>query len=122
MIHFENHQEIFDRVAEHLLTQNQRSSVQTISSPNSCRYRLGELKCAIGCLIPDELYDPEMESHTVVGDSVRYLFDEKFLPFLHNLQRIHDVDPVDQWQESLDELCKVENLLEYPRFKDRVSK
>lgn len=51
-------QGMFDRVASHLLKQNAKA----LSESGDCRYR-GErgLKCAIGALIPDELYDPRIE-------------------------------------------------------------
>lgn len=57
-----NAQEIFDTVASHLLQQGRKA----VSVLGSCRYRITApadvvLKCAIGCLIPDELYNPEME-------------------------------------------------------------
>lgn len=49
----------FDIVKKHLLTQN-KQSVEEFSG--KCRYRGGEgLKCAIGCLIPDDMYKPEFE-------------------------------------------------------------
>lgn len=56
-----NEQEIFDTVLDHLAKQKKRS-VQG----SSCVYRSQTgLKCAVGCLIPDELYVPTMENETV---------------------------------------------------------
>lgn len=53
-------QEIFDTVVKHLAQQKRRS---VIPNTNICMYRSEEgLKCAIGCLIPDEEYNPEMEN------------------------------------------------------------
>lgn len=45
-------QEIYDHVVRHLLTQNEKSL-----SGNTCMYRDEEgNKCAVGCLIPDDVY------------------------------------------------------------------
>jgi hypothetical protein len=49
-------QEIFDTVVTHLRKQNTQSG-----KGGNCFYRLGELKCAVGCLISDEDYSPDME-------------------------------------------------------------
>lgn len=60
-------QEIFDTVATHLFTQGVMA-VNTSLIPDSdgtakCAYRGDNgVKCAAGCLIPDELYKPEMEN------------------------------------------------------------
>ncbi len=44
-------QEIFDKVATHLLTQNEKA----LNSVGGCVYRTDKgLKCAVGCLIPVE--------------------------------------------------------------------
>ena len=53
-----NQQEIFDFVAKFLADQG-RTKIR-------CRYRsaLG-FKCAVGCLIPDHLYDDDMEEMSV---------------------------------------------------------
>jgi hypothetical protein len=53
-------QEVFDQVANHLLTQNKRSVSATDNT--LCVYRSPDgLKCAAGCLIADDEYDPRME-------------------------------------------------------------
>lgn len=63
-------QELFDRVKEHLLTQRAKSGV---ANPEyvvagggalfTCFYRMPDttLRCAIGCLIPDERYMGSLE-------------------------------------------------------------
>jgi hypothetical protein len=54
-----NLQEAFDTVATHLLTQNARCS----RDGSKCLYKddLTGRKCAVGALIPDHLYFPELE-------------------------------------------------------------
>jgi hypothetical protein len=52
-------QEIFDTVARHLFTQGTQAFDADVAR---CQYRgPNGTKCAVGCLIPDEAYDPEME-------------------------------------------------------------
>src|SRR5258706_1958080 len=59
-------QELFDKVKNHLLSQNAQSiayrTPQTYHVVKYCVYKNENgLKCAIGCLIPDEKYSPEFE-------------------------------------------------------------
>lgn len=107
--------EIFDHVKQHLLTQNVRSTLGN----GLCAYR-GEngCKCAIGCLIPDEVYKPEIE-----GSSIRVLLDYKLLPeelhrelvphesLLDRLQTVHDRREPSEWERSLYRIEMEENLL-----------
>lgn len=58
-------QEIFDKVLNHLRQQGHAATV-FINGETSCRYRAGDGgMCAVGCLIPDELYTPEIEDNGV---------------------------------------------------------
>ena len=113
----EVNQEIFDRVTRHLLTQRKRAEFLY-----NCCYRTEEgLKCAIGCLIPDDEYTPQMESLTVCAMLVRFpkalgealtvdkqpLQDRKLtLDLLSRLQRVHDRYSPSQWPTSLREVAK----------------
>ncbi len=49
-------QQEFDAVVAHLFTQGRPARDR-----NTCRYRAGELSCAVGCRIPDEAYDVGMD-------------------------------------------------------------
>ena len=64
-------QEIFDRVADHLLRQNAQSRQEAESCYGTptmhCMYRAGGLKCGVGCLIRDEDYSPIMEGASAAG-------------------------------------------------------
>lgn len=99
-----NNQEAFDKVAKHLLTQRAKA----MKTPSICAYRAADGKtCAVGCLIPDELYSPAMEG-SGVGAVVRD-FPEfgKFLEgvagtMLAELQSVHDRDEVHTWRWSLE--------------------
>lgn len=112
-------QEIFNKVKDHLLTQNERS----LNDDARCAYR-GEnnTKCAIGCLIPDELYKPEMDAlpSSVFTLYRRYpdVFSEMLgvdsvaplLPLLNDLQVVHDGDSPDEWPYALHEIAKYHDL------------
>lgn len=52
-------QEVFEYCLTHLREQGHRSMLEDGSN---CAYHgVDGAKCAVGCFIPDELYDPEME-------------------------------------------------------------
>ena len=104
-------QEVFDKVATHLLTQNFKS---VDDFGRCCLYRGPEgTKCAVGILIPDEQYNPSMEHHTV-----QTLIDKFPMPEYFNrdkimliaLQRIHDSDLVSTWKLQLEIVSVVYNL------------
>ena len=103
-------QEVFDKVARHLLTQKVQSQVSDYGGGGDgggCAYR-GEngTSCAIGCLIPNELYKPEMEGKSVSGlqrnsKELLELFRNTDSALLSALQDIHDdIDP-HCWAERL---------------------
>ena len=110
-------QEIFDKVAEHLLTQMKRSG-QLVYGEFECLYRgPNGTACAIGCLIPDEEYSPDMENCS-------FLVNQKAFPdellrkigivenkgICEDLQSIHDCyEPLD-WECRLKESAKYNNL------------
>lgn len=93
-------QEAFDKVTAHLLEQKARSVIsdspdRPVPGGKTCCYR-GEngMKCAIGALIPDEMYSPDMEFNTAAG----LIFKFQELPFSHlserfltHLQEVHDL-------------------------------
>lgn len=131
-------QEVFDRVVKHLLTQNKVSfASKNGDSKNGdiCAYRgAGGLMCAVGCLIPDNLYKPEMDhpdtvvhmgyiSSTDIMGIVEHfglneLFDftvtdcsaDQFIMHLATLQHIHDKTPTKMWEFELKEFAKKNNL------------
>jgi len=92
-------QEMFDKVAVHLLTQGKRSTQGT-----SCAYRGdGGLKCAIGCLIPDERYSRDLEGEAASTWPVREAagFDISLSEFATALQQMHDDCAPDEWLGQL---------------------
>jgi len=108
-------QEIFDKVAKHLLTQNAkaRGDVET-GGPSGCLYYDSETgrKCAIGCLIPQDQYDPRMEDQGCVNNNEMVIDVLKSIGidcgcngadyfFIQSLQKIHDNNAVSVWKNRL---------------------
>jgi hypothetical protein len=96
-------QEIFDTVATHLLTQGKRAGVygdpDKDQNPTKffCQYRAPDnCKCAVGCLIPDNQYIPDMEGQNCEGSKVQYVLRvcglKDHVLLLGSLQNIHDCD------------------------------
>lgn len=97
-------EDIFLTVAKHLLTQNAKAySVEQ----EMFMYRgPGNTKCAVGCLIPDDKYQEELEDVSVheqtVLSTLGYLdIDQDKYGLLQSLQTIHDYDEVDEWEKEL---------------------
>ena len=107
-------QQIFDRAALHLLTQNEKSEGIIISSGESelkCRYRtkVGDktLMCGAGPFIPDDKYSGALENKTIYGLAMNgycpeiNIDDLNSLPLLTGLQGIHDCKKVSEWKQAL---------------------
>jgi hypothetical protein len=104
-------QELFDKVATHLLAQD-KPSVST-TDKDSCMYRSQDgLKCAVGCLIPDDLYRPTIEyihirtlldklpaiySEADITTLAKAGISEEHIGLLSALQSIHDVFSPTSW-------------------------
>lgn len=91
-------QEIFDRVEQHLAQQGEPAlcmlpQYDEYDEEYSCAYRTPRgLKCAAGCLIPDEKYNPEFENATFSGVLLfgTLTCDPDLVDFIENLQMAHD--------------------------------
>ena len=112
-----NRQEVFNRVYKHLLTQGVKAEVR-----GGSRYRApGGLKCAIGILIPDELYTPDLEDKTPTAAVVHVVLEKALgeslstedVQFLNDLQIIHDLTPPEDWEAELKHFA-ADNELEVP--------
>lgn len=82
-------QETFDIVARHLVKQGCRSYEYGFG----CVYRSSDgKKCAVGALIPDELYSKEMEGKTAVHEIVAPVLTKlgHDPDFCNALQMVHD--------------------------------
>ncbi|WP_321794177.1 hypothetical protein [Caballeronia sp. J97] len=109
--------EIYERVSEHLLRQRAVSE----DDNGSCRLRSPEgRKCAIGSLVRDDQYEPELEGvgisyyrHARDGQLLRALFasnvnayDPNIIDLLIELEEVHDYADIDEWPELLAALGK----------------
>jgi hypothetical protein len=104
-----NDRQAFDLIKSHLLKQNKRS----VRENGRCCYRgPGDLKCAIGCLIPDALYEKDMDENasTSIGTllSSRLSIKEHFKGVNHDLltrlQMCHDNIAPEDWPTHLDRI------------------
>jgi hypothetical protein len=113
MLELGTHQEIFDKVANHLLTQNQQALIVDFMAI-TCAYRGPEnTMCAVGCLIPDNVYTSEFEGKE--ARQLEFLFFDRDLWLLENLQQIHDLYNPIEWQDKLNNLAIDSGLLIFPR-------
>lgn len=118
-------QETFDKVTRHLLTQKAVSELKGVG----CRYRADNgLKCAVGCLIPDDKYSPDIEGTPVGPDffdleigffppralALRTLLTDLGLSgqgkLLSRLQHVHDSFDSSDWPDRLRRVAKDFNL------------
>ena len=100
-------QAIFNKVVQHLRKQGSQAV-----DDNGCLYRsLDGKKCAIGCLIPDELYNQNIERCGV--RSLSHIFLANCIPgyspddeeFLSRLQRVHDNSLIEEWETMLERVA-----------------
>lgn len=115
-------QDIFDKVADHLLTQNKKSKDYLKINNNvkpilSCVYKsiLDDntiLKCAIGCLIPADKYNDNFEGKAIAS-LIYYLnleIETNRKDLLIRLQVIHDIRSVKDWWASLEDVANIFGL------------
>lgn len=94
-------EEVFEYIRNHLLTQNRKST----DINGNCMYKNEQgLKCAAGCLIPDDMYYPDLEY--IKWDSLvtRKLVPEGHMELIQEMQRIHDDNDSITWELALDKL------------------
>lgn len=97
-----NKQDIFNRVWDHFVTKGGSASFRKHGGGTTCAYR-GEdgARCAVGVLVPDELYRPEWDGaavsvSTLARDSKSFaemleiVGCAEHLGLLGELQRAHD--------------------------------
>ncbi|MNZ73018.1 hypothetical protein D3C78_914170 [compost metagenome] len=78
-----------EKIKNHLMAQK----AQSVTVGGVCQYRYGSLMCAVGCLIPDEKYEGDMECKVVAALVERwpYLLPEDIeTQALESWQRYHD--------------------------------
>lgn len=107
-------QEVFDTVKAHLLAQGDQAM-----DNGECVYwdRDHDMKCAVGCLIPEKVYREGIEGFGVreiqdfLKDYCNIDTEETgMLDLLEQLQSMHDRDEPNTWSENLKEIKKEFNL------------
>ena len=98
-------QRVYNTVRDHMIKQSARSLLP--GSDGTCAYRGADgLMCAVGVLIKDEHYSPNMEgkdaytvAHALELSGIRASTD--MLDMLQSLQYVHDDMDVDTWPNEL---------------------
>lgn len=128
-----NKQEIFDTVVAHLRKQGKKASLVLGDGDFdgvACRYRTSDgLKCAFGCVINDDEYNPSFEGKSVQGvleqencpSSLKNRLGITFSPggvptgdnfyLLGALQQVHDHFPVESWEEEFRRVAQENNVI-----------
>ncbi len=103
-------QEILDKVANHLLIQNEKAWDE---ESLVCRYLDPEgNKCAVGCLIPEEQYSSKLEGLIASDDEIKNLpcMQGLDIDFLRDLQLIHDANDPHEWRKELENIANSYSL------------
>lgn len=93
-------QTAFEIMVNHLLNQGEKSRAY---NETTCVYRNPDgLKCAIGAILPDDLYVSSMENklaHALFVDypAIGKLWENLSINLLAKMQHIHDHRCVDEW-------------------------
>lgn len=114
--------DIFFKIKNHLLTQNERcmddeSKCLYHKSISSIDPQTGEevnetLMCAVGCIINDFYYDYDFEYNSlddqgimeaIYASNKNWDVTDSSVSMLSALQRIHDFHRVELWEKALDE-------------------
>ena len=103
-------QEVFNKVAKHLLKQNEKSLDRT---GGTCLYRGPDGKsCAVGCLIADEHYPPGIEGRGALETAVLealgrsgVVVSDGEADLLTDLQDMHDSTEPYEWRQLLSEIA-----------------
>lgn len=113
---FKTDQETFDFIVNHLRKQQKKAS----NKNGSCKFRLEQneevLKCAVGCLIPDEMYDTIFEeqggltTEHPIWPVLEELGYHNYL-LLKDFQVVHDSHQVLKWEERFRYIAAKYNLV-----------
>lgn len=111
-----NNQQAFDIVCKHLLSMKHQSGIVEEDGTISCQYRddRGNM-CAVGVLIPDDVYSNEFEGTSITQliqrKEVENIFKGCDIGLLCKFQTVHDDGT--NWDsnglkpEAIDTLCKI---------------
>jgi hypothetical protein len=100
----------FNRVVEHLRNQGEKS----LNDRHLCSYRgRNGLKCAVGCLIPDEKYDPSFEGQDASYAALSTILKElgHDVRLCDDLQDVHDLTGVTDWEANFKRVAVAHKLV-----------
>lgn len=101
-------QDVYNMAMRHLWDQNRQSTNET---SGVCAYRgPGGISCAVGCFIPDRLYEPGMENK-IVGELINYAHNDGLLELGDFLDYNHNI--LDELQTFHDNFAKESTFREY---------
>ncbi len=104
-------QQVFDQVVDHLRSQNEKSR-----RSSCCAYKNNDdLKCAAGCLISDDEYNPEFEGWGWQNLVSKHKVSDKHCSLIMSLQNVHDDREINEWEESLEKVANRHNLIYSPK-------
>ena len=120
-----NPQEVFDKVVNHLRTQQQKAETRTSNGGVQCQYRTPfGLTCAAGCMFEDGEYHYKMEGETidrileqkakviVPSSLINRLYEHRSL--LRTLQQVHDHHSMDKWEAKFQAVARSYDLTYAP--------
>lgn len=109
-LHEATAQQVFDQVATHLLTQNEKSVDRTERGPE-CVYRSYKgLQCAAGCLISEHEYNPGMENNQWDDLAHSGIVPSDHKELIMELQCVHDTELAYNWEHSLEKVANKTGL------------
>jgi hypothetical protein len=100
-------QQVFNKVAKHLMKQGEKAEAVVANGMVSCQYLTPEgAKCAIGCLIPKRRYLPTFEGEAVWSAGGAKILRaaglrKNQLKLAEALQQVHDSYVPSEWKQKL---------------------
>lgn len=106
----ETPQEAYDKIHAWFAQKGVRKAV---GSDDVCRYRQGRRRCAVGVLIPDDAYRPEMDADGkgLMQNALIQCSNESTLSFLYDAQSHHDDSiGIAEVREAIDTVAREHGL------------
>ncbi len=106
-----NNQEFFTKTVTHLRQQGAKSFLRNLDGTPmmgemrpQCAYRDGPRSCAVGCHIPDDLYDSSLEGVTVYSimrkPDLSPIWSGVHPDLLGCMQSVHDLRKLKDWEQA----------------------
>ena len=111
-------QELYDKVAAHLLKQGVKSGIYQSDGSFSCMYRDDKgRQCAVGCLLAPAQYTAKLEGRGASNQVVAAALYKSIGPYspelIRELQIVHDFTSPEGWEDELNKLAEEFKLTPY---------